>query len=163
MKKVLCFILIAAMMLTFAFAEDIDLSGLSFEELAVLRDRIQLEMMTRDEWQKVTVPQGLWEVGVDIPAGKWMVTCADLSRDDYMLQECEISWGKGKPELYGFWDFDYAKGDVDLYNPNNKNFKDGRLTSAEIEVEVGDFIYIDPAHNKAVFTPYTGKPSLGFK
>jgi hypothetical protein len=49
------------------------------------------------------------------------------------------------------------------YNPNNINYKGGNATSVTITVKNGDFISIGNAYNCAVFTPYTGKPDLGFK
>ena len=163
MKRFLCCLFAIMFMTVFAIAEDIDLSGFTFEELAALRDRIQLEMMTRDEWQEVTVPQGLWEVGVDIPAGTWTVKCADLGRRDYLLRECWIRWGIGKPETGTNWDYRNRKGDIEIYNPNSEDYRQGQVTSYDIELKEGYFVYIHPQYNKAVFTPYHGKPSLGFK
>lgn len=165
MKKIvawlLALLLISAVPL--ALAEEIDLSRLSFAELAALRDRAQMEMMARDEWQEVIVPAGLWEVGVDIPAGSWVVKCADQWREGIGMHRCAISWGRGKPydEGLGLW-LNGGKGDVTLYNPNHKFYTGG---TAEIVVTVtkGDYIYIDPDYNQAVFAPYTGKPNLGFK
>lgn len=161
MKKFLAVILAMAMLAPAAcFGEKIDLSAYSFAELAALRDRIQMEMMARDEWQEVTVPGGVWEVGVDIPAGTWLVKCAP-SRNDYLLRKCEISWGRGRP-LDGYWDWPNEKGQAALYCPDYKDYK-GQTTEYVVTVEVGDFIYIDQFYNDAVFTPYTGKPSFVFK
>lgn len=163
MKKLIALVLLLALLIPACFAEGIDLSALSFEELAALRDRIQLEMMARDEWQEVTVPAGLWEVGVDIPAGTWLVKCADEWRNNYSMRLCDISWGKGRPynEKYGLWSAT-AKGDVEIYNPNSSEYEGG-TTEFIVTVEDGDFIFISPDHNQAVFMPYTGKQNLGFK
>ena len=40
---------------------------------------------------------------------------------------------------------------------------EGYLTEYTFTVKDGDYIVINDAYNKAVFTPYAGKPSLGFK
>ena len=163
MKKTLALFLILALLCPAALAESVDLSSLSFADLAALRDRCQMEMMKRDEWQEVTVPQGLWEVGAQIPAGTWVIRCADAGRDSFLMRECSLRWGKGKPGDDFNWPWKDEKGDVEIYNPNNENYKGGQITEYVITLEAGDFLYIHPQYNKAVFTPYTGAPSLGFK
>lgn len=161
MKKFLSLITAAALSVSVASAE-IDLSTLSFAELAALRDQCQLEMMQRDEWQEVTVPQGLWEVGVHIPAGTWTIRCADIGRNNFILNECDVSWGAGKPDNNNSWDYKTRKGDVILYNPNNEYY-DGGTTELFITLEAGDFVYIDPFYNSVVFTPYQGGTTFTFK
>lgn len=59
---------------SFASAETIDLSGLSYDELVALRQRIDLAIMQSDEWREVTVPVGTYTVGTDIPAGDYTVS-----------------------------------------------------------------------------------------
>ena len=44
-----------------------------------------MEMMKSDKWQEVRVPVGVWEVGKDIPAGHWSITCA--------LDTAYMGWG----------------------------------------------------------------------
>lgn len=162
MKRLFAAALIISMMMSFAAAEGIDLSGLSFAELAELRDRCQSEMMTRDQWQEVTVPQGVWEVGSQIPPGKWVVKCFDSARDDYLLKECWLFVGKGKPNYNGFyWSGEEEKYDMEIYNPNSYRYSGG-LTEYVIELEVGEYVSIHPQYNKAVFSPYMGI-NLGFK
>lgn len=162
MKKLLSVALILLLIPAAALAE-VDLSSLSFSELAALRDQAQLLMMQSDAWQEVTVPQGTWEVGAQIPAGTWTIRCADIGRNEYMLRHCVVKWGIGKPNDKGFWEFKNEKGSVDLFNPNSIDYADGQVTEYIITLEEGDFIFISPTYNKAVFTPYTGAPSLGFK
>ena len=160
MKKLLSAVLILLVLLPYASAEDLDLSGLSFAELAALAQHVQLEMMKRDEWQEVTVPQGNYRVGVDIPAGKWLVRCADKGRSTYRMQECDISWGTNKP-VDGRIPYP-RKGEASIYNPNNENYGE-QATELVIELEDGDWVAINPKYNAAVFTPYTGSSGLGFK
>ena len=162
MKQLIC--IVAALLLILgaaAQAESIDLSGLSFEELAQLRDRCQLEMLKRDEWQQVTVPQGVWRVGVDIPAGKWMIKCPDNARNDYLMRLCWLMWGSVVED--NLVPSRYRKGEVEVYNPNAEDYKAGQVTEYVITLEDGDLLLIHPSYNKAVFIPYTGKPDLGFK
>ena len=72
MKRTLCIILAFVLVLTLAPAAfaDVDLSGMSFDELVALKDQINLALWNSADWQEVTVPQGVWQVGADIPAGK---------------------------------------------------------------------------------------------
>lgn len=80
MKKLIA-VLIAALMLTgcASAAVDIDLSSLSFDELIELRTQIALEMWHRDEWKEAVAPSGYYEVGSDIPAGRWTISVVDSS------------------------------------------------------------------------------------
>ena len=78
----------------FALAEGIDLSGMSYDELVALKDRINLAMWQSDEWQEVTVPQGVWKVGEDIPAGHWTVKCITGNN----CRSTQISWGEALTE-----------------------------------------------------------------
>ena len=53
---------------------EIDLSQFSFEGLRKLRSAAMWEMIRRDEWQEARIPMGVYEIGVDIPAGKWEIS-----------------------------------------------------------------------------------------
>ena len=70
--------LLAALVLLVSFdaAEDIDLSGLSFDQLVTLRERVNRAIWDTKEWKEVNVPAGVYEVGRDIPDGFWTVTAA---------------------------------------------------------------------------------------
>lgn len=144
---------------TFASAENIDLSGMTYVELVALKDQINLAIWNSQEWQEVTVPQGVWKVGEDIPAGMWTVKCAEGGF------RCEISWGailaedgesiewSGRSSLYNY-----------VYNPNQKWYKPGEhMVEYTFTVEIGDYIVVDMDESQALFTPYAGKPDLGFK
>ena len=160
MKKLISLLLILALLPICAFSE-IDLSSLSFEDLAALRDQCLLEMFSRDEWQEVTVPQGLYEIGVHIPAGTWTIRCSDKGWDSLMMGEADLRWGVGKPDGNGYWSYKTEKGDVDVYCPNNTHYRD-QVTEVTITLEEGWFLYIEPAYNSVVFTPPVG-PSFSFK
>lgn len=155
MKKVICAIVAALLLLgAVAQAESIDLSGLSFEELAALRDRAQMEMMQRDAWQEVTVPQGVYQVGAQIPAGTWTVRAA-------VGNETQIEWGQkldasGQSiDWSGAYDIEY------IYNPNGRYYTPGDRTEYTFTVRAGDYIVI--SDGPATFTPGGVTPSFTFK
>ena len=61
-----------------AQASAIDLSGMSLAELVDLKEQVTLAMWETEDWQEVTVPQGLYKIGEDIPAGHWAFAIADI-------------------------------------------------------------------------------------
>lgn len=69
MKKLIAVIAALALLFAVAVAESVDLSAMTFEELAQLQKAIIQEMQSRDEFKSVWVPQGVYTVGEDIPAG----------------------------------------------------------------------------------------------
>ena len=156
MKKVCCILVFLAFIIPAVGLAEINLASMSYQELVELRDQIDLAIWTSQEWQEVTVPQGVYEVGKDIPDGHWTVKPIDGA-------QCIISWGSELEE--GKKDIAYS-GSVheftDLCSPTNKYFKKGRDKSEEdIELANGQFVVI--TYSDMIFTPYAGKPSLGFK
>lgn len=156
MKRLVCVVLLLSL-LALPVCAEIDLSGLSYDELVALKDRINLAIWASAEWQEVTVPQGVWEVGVDIPAGYWTITAAEG------VSVC-VSWGTElnaaktdvKISIGGIYESNYLySSSYPYYTPG-----DDRL-SVSWELKDGQYIVIDSG--TAVFSPYSGKPSLGFK
>lgn len=150
MKKGFVFvtiILIMALILgSAAMAEEIDLSGMSYDELVELKDRINKAMWECEEWQEVTVPQGTWLVGEDIPAGHWTI----LPCEGYV---CLVKVGDVLEE---------NKKDISHKSTNySLEFIGSGKPSFSIELFEGDYVEVE--QGDAVFTPYSGKPSLGFK
>ena len=80
MKKLLSVLLVLCVLAlpVCAFAE-IDLSGLSFAELIDLRQQIDRLLFGSDEYKEVTVPQGNYTVGVDIPAGAYSLSVSSFA------------------------------------------------------------------------------------
>ena len=136
---------------------DIDLSGLSMDDLAALKSKIDLTVWESEDWQAVTVPQGVWKVGEDIPAGYWTVTCAPK----WFL--CSLWWSDCLGESGQEISCDGTRNDYEgIFNPNDPEYEEGYgVTSYSFEVRNGDYIVIEDG--AAVFSPYAGKPSLGFK
>ncbi len=139
-----------------AFAE-IDLTGLSFDELVALKDRINLAIWESAEWQEVTVPIGVWKIGEDIPAGHWTIKAAPGQN---------MSWGSvaygtkldalGKAVEYDFDGFYYSE-------MVKVEGSEAAVNLTEIDLDVQDGAYIVVDYCDMIFTPYAGKPSLGFK
>lgn len=51
----------------------LDLSVYTYAQLDKLR-RMITSILWEKSWASVTVPEGIWEVGVDIPADEWKIT-----------------------------------------------------------------------------------------
>lgn len=147
---------------TLASAETIDLSGMTYDELVALKDHINLAIWNSQEWQEVTVPQGVWQVGVDIPAGTWTVKCADVGRSNSSMRYCYLQWGEQLTSDGREISTDGPKGLLFLHNPNHEAYEEGALTEYTLTLKDGEYIVIYPYYNKAVFTTYSGKPNLGF-
>ena len=164
MKKFFCVLAVFICILTTVAAE-VDLSGMSYDELVALKDQINKAIWESQEWQEVTVPQGVWRVGEDIPAGKWVIKCADINRDNLMMGSCQFEWGNKLDDTGKSisWMSDRWQGRTAVYNPNGKYYQDGHATEYEWDAKDGDYIVIESMYAPAVFTPYSGKPSLGFK
>lgn len=74
MKKLITVILILALLLpAAALAEIPDISGLSSDELIELSHEIQLMLFSEKLVQGITVEQGKYIVGEDIPAGTYRI------------------------------------------------------------------------------------------
>lgn len=155
MKRLLCVLFVLSLLPVAALADLPDLSGLSFDELVQLRGQINLAIWNSQEWQEVTISPGVYEIGVDIPAGHWSVRPVSGCGPDYII---------------------YASGvkdqghDIDLFagehimecicDPSSAYYSGEYKTSTDIVMEAGHFVRLDCA---MIFSPYTGKPDLGFK
>ena len=137
-----------------ASAGPVDLSGLSFDDLVSLREQLNLAIWNSQEWQEVTVPEGVWTVGQDIPAGHWSIRVA--AKHDYFYVSCfdQLNEIEKRP----------APGarlvQQDIASPGYSAFGDIVPESADLILEDGWFFKCGGA---VIFTPYTGKPDLGFK
>lgn len=155
MKRILFLILVLLCFAGVASAEAVDLSGMSYEELVALKEQIDLAIWNSEEWQEVEVPQGVWIVGQDIPAGKWTIKAADgvtasVEWGD-MLNESGVglSWN-GK-----FYETEYIK------SVSYRYYEKGECTEVTWDLKDGQYFIVEDGI--ALFTPYSGKKSLGFK
>lgn len=157
MKKLICALLAVALtgcLVLPACAESIDLSALTWEELLELKAAITMEQLSRDEWQEVEVPQGVYVVGEDIPAGKWTVRCKTGSR-------LRLAWSAALDESGQDIDFYAVHDTAHLTNPEYEYYKAGDDVEYTFDAIDGYYIVIEDA--PATFTPFAGKPDLGFK
>lgn len=73
MKRLLCVLLILCVLPVCVLSESIDLSSISTDDLVSLRDRITNEINSR--LHKITLNAGIYQVGVDIPEGRYVMRC----------------------------------------------------------------------------------------
>ena len=141
MKKIITSIIALIVCATGAnAATEFDLSGMSLDELIALQQQVQMAMWETDDWQEVEVPQGIYKIGVDIPAGMWTITSTEI---------VTLQYGES-------------------VNAYNTNIEDGiklltlweKGESITWNLAEGTFLYLEGY--PAIFTPYTA-PSLGFK
>ncbi len=136
----------------------IDLSGMSYDELVALKDQINLAMWESEDWQEVTVPQGVYEVGADIPAGHWTIKASETDSYASAYIKCGKTLDETKKDLE--WDDYYVS--ESLVNEKSKGYNETTdKTETDLELEKGMYVVVE--YSSVVFTPYSGKPSLGFK
>lgn len=148
-----CALVITAALVLPVSAE-IDLSALTWEELTALKAQITMEQLSRGEWQEVEVPQGIYKVGEDIPAGKWTIRCTKGRSTHIYVGDALEKQGTAVDltgSTDGLWVF--------VYSADKEN--DGKNQAFDIDLTEGQYIQID--HCSATFTPFAGKPDLGFK
>lgn len=131
---------------------DVDLSGMSYDELVALKDKINRAIWDSEEWQEVEVPQGVWAVGEDIPAGKWTIKAIPGGNAYIKVGDTVKDGGTDVKANYT----------VDIYDPGHRGYKEGTsLTESTVDLVAGQYVSINYAN--AIFMPYAGKPTLGFK
>ena len=156
MKKLLSVFLALMLLPAVAFSDLPDLSGLSYDELVQLRDRINIAMWNSEEWQEVTVPIGVWVVGEDIPVGHWSISLSPESSSQWAsIKYCDLLDSSGTDAGNRFDCKIYAY--LDVAAPTNDKYPQ----KIDLDLKPGTFIII--GHASVVFTPYSGKPNLGFK
>ena len=157
MKKLIALILIIALAVPAASLADLpDISGLSFDELVQLREKLNLAIWNSEEWQEVTVPVGVWKIGEDIPARKWTIRLSDDATSDwgYMYYCSKLDESGLSPS-----------SDSSVWESMQLDRRDSKENSnpkyVDIDCKEGMYLIIERA--PMVFTPYVGKPDLGFK
>ena len=150
MKKFVGLILALILICSFAVAE-VDLTGMTFDELIELRQKVDAAIFASDGWQEVSVPAGIYKIGEDIPAGKWVVTPAKGST-------AFIDLGKsiddnGMEIADGFYN-ETITSESDSYAAYNN--------VREVTLDLQDGTYIEIDNSNVIFTPFKGH-NLGFK
>ncbi len=157
MKKILSALLVLILLTSASLGmAEVDLTGLSYDELVALKAQVDLAIWESEEWQEVTVPQGVYEVGVDIPVGHWTILPAD---GGYSYVTCGDMLDNTKKDIS--WEGDYYVSQS-LTSPNYSYYSESQdVTQVDFELEDGMYVVIDSG--SVIFTPYAGKASLGFK
>ena len=138
MKKTLSLCLFVVILLSSvaAVASDMDLSALSYDELVDLKIKVTTEVMSRPETKSVSVPIGIYEIGVHIPAGEY-----SLKLDDGHFANITISISD---------DFSDYRNRIDSTMVDEKGV--GRMILKD-----GQFVQVE--HGSIFFSAFTG---LGF-
>ncbi len=159
MKKLFSALLAVLMLCTAsASAKTIDLSSMSYDELVALKDQINLALWESEKWEEVTVPQGVYQVGADIPAGHWTIKASETDSYASAYVKCGKTLSANKKDLE--WDDYYAS--ASLVSDKSKGYNPiTDITETDFELENGMYVIVE--YSSVVFTPYTGKTSLGFK
>ena len=112
-------------------------------------------MFETDEWQEVEVPQGVYKIGEDIPAGKWTIRPVNGGHTYVywgdMLKPSGLSLS-GSGKIY-----EYAN----LYSKTHEWYRTDDQTEITFDMQDGQYFIVDMG--VAVFTPYAGAPKLNFK
>lgn len=150
MKKFVGLVLALILICSFAVAE-VDLTGMTFDELVELRQKVDAAIFASDGWQEVSVPAGIYKIGEDIPAGKWVVTPVKGST-------AFIDLGKsiddnGMEIADGFYN-ETITSESDSYAAYNN--------VREVTLDLQDGTYIEIDNSNVIFTPFKGH-NLGFK
>ena len=156
MKKLIAVIIaISLFFSSFALADIPDISGLSYDELVQLRDQINIAMWNSKEWQEVTVPVGVWVVGEDIPIAHWSISLSPTASGQWAsIKYCD-KLDKSGTDAANRYDCNiYAY--LDIGAPTNDRYPQ----KIDLVLESGTYIII--GNGPVVFTPYSGKPDLGF-
>lgn len=149
MKKFVCLLICLLCVPSLCVAE-VEIGAMSFDELIELREKVIAEIITRPEWNCVTVPAGVYEIGVDIPAGHWTITPVNDS----------VAFNYGAV-------LNSTKTNIELLNitATGGAAKAGTfmsdffgMESVSIYLEDGNWLYLD---NPSVFSIYV-RPALGF-
>lgn len=125
---------------------------MTLSELVKLSEQITMAMWKTEEWQEVTVPAGLYQVGVEIPAGKWTITATPQTysatvKIGTQLEDngLDINW------LYS--------ESNNLYGIDSWAYNESKMNSWTVTLTDGMYIKMEAA---MIFTPYAG-PSFTFK
>ena len=154
MKKFFLLLLAISLLITAAVADAPDLSGMSFDELVALRDQLNLSIWNSREWQEVTIPAGVWQVGVDIPAGYWTVSVADFMQYETIRYFEKLDTVGLGPDYSGYLFMQ------SIVSQDIAEYGGGLPSSVSIDMKEGWFF---TCSGSVTFTPYTGKPDLGFR
>jgi len=131
MKKLLAIVLVLVMMLPLVGTAEEKYAGMSMSELQAEFTAILQAMWKTDEWQQVKVPAGVYQVGVEIPAGEWTLKSAS----DGLLGMVDITIGTKLNE---------ARTEIDGWGNQiaTQMFMQGQTESWTVTLKEGWFVVI---------------------
>ena len=111
MKKLMAFILVIASLSCFAFAEGIDLGGMSINELYKLQESVDSEIRSRINCAESSndIHTGVYVVGEDIKSGRFILTVSTNDTFEYYLYKDEASKKNNDYIQYGWMYLDAGK------------------------------------------------------
>ena len=87
MKKFLVCLMVLSMVWTVSFAEEIDLTAMSMDELYILRQRIDSEIHSRYQVSEGVLYPGIYVVGKDIKPGFYLIECVEVTDAELLTHE----------------------------------------------------------------------------
>ena len=79
-RRFISCLLVCFLLISVSFADTIDLSSFSDDEIVALLAKVNDEVVSRGINKTAKLPQGAYIAGKDIPAGRYIFTC--LAKDD---------------------------------------------------------------------------------
>lgn len=154
MKKTMAWILLFIFIPFCSLSETIDLSSMSYDELIELKNKINLAIWESEEWQEVTVPPGTYKIGEDIPAGHWTIK-PGISHGYFHVWYFEQPNEFNKP-VAPLTKYDHSSLATEDFHPFDEEY----IHEVDYDMIEGWYFYTE---NTVIFSPYSGKPDLGFK
>ncbi len=75
LRRFLCSLFVAMMIIPAVLAEKIDLSSLTDDEIVELLTEVNAALVSRGIEKSATLPAGKYVAGKDLPAGSYIITC----------------------------------------------------------------------------------------
>ena len=150
MKKFLYAILLSMLLCSVAIAapRTIDFETMTLKELISLCAEAQIYILASDEWQEVILPEGIYEIGVDIQAGRWTISTAKG-------EAARINWGKSLNETGT--EINYKDFSTDVVISETHRLFEAKATKPHFDLELPEGTFIHVQLGTVVFTPYMGK------
>ncbi|MDD6681695.1 MAG: hypothetical protein PUE61_00795 [Clostridiales bacterium] len=98
MKRILALVLVLVALTGTVYADTVDLSGMTLEELRSLQISIITELGKRKEIPSFTAPISTYEAGKDFPAGRYEITAVNFCT--YItIYDSKAQFNAGKPTV----------------------------------------------------------------
>lgn len=125
------------------------LSTLDQEELLDVLSAASSVLLSKSEWESVTVPAGFYVVGEDIPAGHWSISFApgEYAFIEYFYKT--DATGKKPADLFNDY---YYEGISDPASAMGSVY-----ASREIDLDLKEGWHVVVTYGSLVFKPYTGR------